>query len=489
MDDLLGLVNDNKVHEEVFEEFKQRNLLGLLRLIIDKTNYFFYSFTNTDLARLKTGNVFKWVERNPRLLVESIIKREPGRLPPWGLSDELIRLGIENNAPPEFYDYGVKWSDNDALRRAVINELPGLFYNKCKDVFLDDKQLNIIKKFSEQEGKDKKGYDLYGDERTLKKRFFELIGGYGVKVINWAKNDNHLLDVLPLEDCYEKEYAELIKPYLSKKYWKKLINRSFIIYCQDYIKELLTGEKGNTLEELLKDVDNANGREVLGLLEEGIIGGYDKKIGVDNSKELLKVYYCYQYIDVLSDPSVKDFNDSFTEMMEQLIAGEYESSEKYFFKKQFDNFYIRMDSSDKPAQIRLLNKLYSCFNVIRGSEKAFSRSYLLTDRINFAGVYNNKGDPLARFTVVLSPEEQRLGITSGVIKKRASLDFKPQVIKWVESFAENLGYNLGGWITLPVYKFYDDVTPRHGCAGDEETNTVVIETRKKPLAEKVEYFF
>ena len=274
---LLELVEKNELRETtreiVLDEFKQKNLLGLLELMLDKTSHFYGPFCSHDIKGT-IERVFDWVERNPKLLLKWIINEATSNLPPFRLSDELINLGLDYNAPSGYYSVGHKWKNVDALRKAVINNVPGDFYRECMDMDLDNKHFNTIKSFSESEKSDKSGYDIWGHHKSLEDAFFGLINLYGEKIINWAKNDAHLLDVLPLTYYGSKDYVELIKPHLSKKYWKKLINRSFILFAQDYIKECLTGEKKNSLEEVLKN-NSVGAKQLVKSLDEEIINNYD----------------------------------------------------------------------------------------------------------------------------------------------------------------------------------------------------------------------
>ena len=469
------------------------------------------------------GNYFK----DKELLKLGVQNQAPDEFYMYGNKfedKELLKWGVQNHAPDEFYMYGNKFEDKELLKWGVEKQAPHAFYRYGSK--FEDKELLkhlVTKKYSNESYESAINLlSIYGE---LIKKFIkenknlvlpELAKEYADIAINKSipNNIDKIIKLINILELQKVPANEIIIPDDDK------INYLQNLIIKKYKKEVKKNVSGKNIIEKIKiyyQIENSDLKDIISsdLLEEyepKEVYNYRKQYGLkaekgndaseinklfaQASENIKKILPDFKF-EITKSENVEELKTNAGDMLKKFNAelnqkkldnsqkiiepkkdakGQLEKIINYQSKMKSGTITIILDSEDKIRQAKLLSELSSCFQIVTGINKHYSQKYLTTDRINFVGIYDEKGSALARFTIAINPDEEKLALLSKIYKRTANT-FANYVEDWLISFSQNcriwikkdekvitvLDKKLkiiseNETITLPINEFYDDAT-------------------------------
>ncbi len=413
------------------------------------------------------------------------------------LSKELLMIGAVNKAPNEYYKHASELS-NELLIIGAIHQAPPAYYNMAKEL---DKELLITgaTNYAQKDYYDyiKKLINRYGEniKPVIKhhvknvKRIKLLPQEYADKIRKHLTRSNaiRIIDLTsilvkqqstPLEVTIKQLTKQVISNYEKETRSKAVINnpiRAINYYYQ---------ATNNDLREIIKNIisNNYKPREEYYYEKEYVINDNNQVVEasfledtlrmiteeINNTLETRLTTSSHYTINSVKSESRLIKSELERKLREKGVIKRLSNYDKIIInkiRKQLNKIItyqpktinnkvvIRLDSKDKIEQIRLLDKIKSCFS-INHSKYNNSQQYLTTNRINFVGIYEDN-KPIGRFTLVINPDNKEVGIVSKVYNNKLT-SIKQLVNDWLKSFANKNKMSISYTIKLPIKEFYDD---------------------------------
>ncbi len=454
---------------------------SLVRKIID--NNLGYSYL--DYLAYVNENNFSFVNKVINLFVPPRFLECLRKINNNNLSDykDLLQFAIERGARKVFYENAYRFDNVDLLKKLVEKEVSEDFYNLASsfinvygerfiDYALKHKDFDKLPLLP-QAYADKVKSHLSRKNASKLINLVNLLRKQGVSPDEISIPSNNKINYLKDLVCeyYEKEGRKIRidNPHRALRYFYSVENEKLKSVLEEILADTYNPRSVYSFsKEYFLEHDEGGVRSEIEDLE-SLLGSVVESVKViipDYSFEISS-----ESIACLKEQAKrikKDFNNVFREKgfkKEALGFGESQVFEEvksnlsriinYSPKIKQGRITIKLDSKDKVGQARLLEEISSCLHLTEGDDREHSQEYLTTDEINFVGVYNERSLPLARFTLGVDPINKRVGVLSKIYKK-CDNNLVSYVRDWVNSFAEENSFEVGGMIELPVSKFYDD---------------------------------
>ncbi len=423
------------------------------------------------LAGIFARNADKIININPELLNDYIKNIEL-----IAKTSEEAAVSFARNAADLY-----KLDFNEEEIERIINESitinnKGLYYQQ---IILYG--IRIISYLSSHKNNNKipllpKDYATRIKEHLTKKNTSKIINLINILRLQGIKSKDITINkdnkIKTLEELIKKNYGKLIKikkPITALRIYYQIENKKL----KNIIEQIIANDYKPTEQyyfekEYILQTKTINDNETLNTLLNNAIKNINNT--KQTSKELIKLTKekpktITEYKN-LSKQILKEFNKITSQLKtkkKELIkeplndaVNQLRTIISYQPKSINGTITIKLDSKDKISQAELLNEVSSCFQLTEGFSRHYSQSYLTTDRINFVGIYNSKGGIIGRFTIVINPDEKKIGLLSRIYSKIDN-NLEKEVNNWVKEYAKELSdYQTTGTITLPVKKFYDD---------------------------------
>ncbi len=473
----------NDLNPKYFEYLDNvnKNNLSLAEKIVDE---------NFDPDYLKflsnvNENNFSFVKEVIRVGVPSKFLKCLRKINSNNLSDykDLLQFAIERGAHKAFYENAYKFDSVDLLKKLVKKEAPEDFYKQAHPFInrFGEKFLNYALKHKDfvnlpllpQDYADRVKNHLSKKNASKLINLVNLLRKQGVSPDNIVIPSNDKINYLTglVCDYYKKDGKKIVinNPYRALRYYYCVENEKLKSVLEEILADNYNPKNVYSFnKEYFLEPDESNVRREINSLESLLNSAVEsvKVIIPDYSFEINSG--SIDYLKEQAKRIKKGFNTIFRKKgfkRENFLGEKLEAFENaknklsriinYSPKTKQGRITIKLDSKDKVSQARLLEEISSCFHLTEGGQRNYSQKYLTTDEINFVGIYDERGSPLARFTLGIDAVNKRVGILSGIYKK-CNNDFVFYVRDWINCFAKENYYEVGGAIELPIKDFYDD---------------------------------
>ncbi len=365
------------------------------------------------------------------------------------LDKELLITGAINNAQQWYYDYAKKLINNygENIKPVIKHNIKSI--NNIK--LLPQEYADKIKKHLTRNNA-KKIIDLTSilvkqqampEEVTIKQLTKQVISNYEKETRSKAVINNPIRAINYYYQITNKELREIIKRIISNNYHPReeyYYEKEYLINDNNQIVE------ASLLEDTLKNIT----REINETLELKLTTNSHYTISsVKNESRLIKS----ELEKKLREKGVMKRLSDYDKIIIKRIKKQLNKIITYQPRIINNKVIIRLNSKDKIEQIRLLERIQSCFS-INHSNANNSQEYLTTNRINFVGIYENN-NPIGRFTLVIDPDNKEVGIVSKIYNNKLT-SIKQLVYDWLKSFADKNKLSISYTIKLPIKEFYDD---------------------------------